>query len=309
MSFTIPNKSIVYPMQSRIFQSDMDMLSSTIGGFQGVISGGCEVTETTPTPDLNVQVSTGQVVISYELIDVTGGTVAIADADPLLPRFDTIVASDDGSVAAITGLADAAPFPESPGAAQVGLGQVFVPAATSSISQGQIVDKRVFVPTPIAPAAWTLLSCATDLSRASNAAVSLDPILQFTVAANTTYRVRFGIRMFTTGTAGLNGGLQVRFTGPVSAGAGGHGAMLTGSTTGNIGPAQNMTITNGTLNFSGVTLAGSIQNNYPWFFEGGIVMTNGSTAGTFGFSWGQSQAMANPLVRYAGSWLEYEMVV
>jgi hypothetical protein len=309
MTFTIPNKALVYPRQSRIFQSDIDILQAAVGGRYGVLSAGCEITETTPLPDMFTDVAAGQVVINYSLIDVAGGPVSHEDADPLLPRFDSIVAADDGSVFAITGLADPAPFPESPTATQVGLGQVFVPAADVAIEQEQIVDKRIYVPQPFTQSDWAMLACTTDLDRANNAAIALDPLLQFTVNANASYRVRFGIWMHISYVSFTNGGLTVAFRGPTSVGASGWGATTTGTVTGSLAPALALANTAGTLNFSGFTLSGAQigPTSVDYYLSGSMILKNGSTPGTFGFAWAQAQANVNPLTRRAGSWMEYEV--
>lgn len=307
MAFTIPDRALTYPFQSRWFESDIAILQAAAAGRNGVILGGCAVTESA-IPAGTTEVETGQVVIDYTLVDVAAQTVGHDVADALLPRFDLVVVYDDGTAASLAGTPDAAPLVPLPDTASVAVAQVFIPAGDTAIENEQIVDKRVIVESPLLPSPWTMLPCATDLARSGTATYALDPVMQFTMAANGVYRVRFSIMFHPVVVAFSSGGFKTQFAGPTSVGSTGVGTTSTASITGSLAQQQALHITAGTTTFTGPTLppGGIPATSAVWLLDGGLIVKNGATGGAFGFSWAQSTANANALIRDAGSWMEYQ---
>lgn len=307
--FTIPNKSETYPFQSRIFQSDLDILAAAAGSKFGVLLDQCFVSETSPTPDMSVTVDTGQVVISGDLITVPGGVVGLEDADLLLPRFDLIVAHLDGSCTALTGEPDAAPFPLSPIANSVALSQVFVPVNDIAIVDDQIVDKRIFVPSPIAPSEWTMLGCVSELARTNNALMTDDPILQFHMGANAKYRIRGHILLLPATAYSGSPNANFGFNGPAAPVIFQGSLLLSSPLFGSsLGPTRmyNWPYQNGVgINPGAPSPAWANVCNI--VFD--IIFHNGPNSGTFAFQWAQQAASAgSSTIRYAGSYMEYEVV-
>ena len=151
---TVPNRSdtsyLDTTFQSRIFQSDLDILEAAIGGRSGVVSG-CAVTQSA-VPAMSVLVASGVIVnldTEDEPVAVAGGTVVIDSSDPTDPRFDLIVALDDGTVDVLTGTADPAPTLPTPGSGMVALAGLYVPAGDTAVTTNQLVNKRVFVTPPL----------------------------------------------------------------------------------------------------------------------------------------------------------------
>jgi hypothetical protein len=306
MTFTIPNKALLYPFQSRIFQSDMDILAASVGGRNGVISDGCLIQASSPVNDMAVHCLSGQVVIEYGLYDIADQAVNLDDSDALLPRFDTIVALTDGTVVPLTGIPDAAPVPVSPIANSVGLGQVYVPASAPVILDTQIVDKRIFVPSPIAPSEWTLVGATADLDRSNSNVLTIDPELQFSVVANGVYRMRFAF-MFSKA-ALVNTGWQIGFTGPALSVSGrtfGGTAILYSSVFSGSAILLNAQSYPGLVGTYGVS---STSLPVAWHLNGDLIVKFGA-AGTFGMTWAQSSsANAGIITRHAGSYIEFEKV-
>lgn len=300
MTFTVPNKALTYPFQSRVFQSDWDILARAAGGRYGVVNG-CEATESV-SPDMNVSIAAGQVVVDGAQIDVAGQVVGFEDADPLNPRFDLIVAYDDGDCAALTGTADAAPFPVSPTADSSALHVVYIPALKTTIEQAQIVDKTVPVPSPIAPGVWTRLSVTADLTRASNASMTIDPTLQLTMVAGTTYRIRFHVQFY--GVVSNSGGLRFGLVGPAAPTLL-HGSYIAFANQFS-GGANQFFVAN--LNNPSLSYGGSFTIPPFITIAGDIIVHNGANSGAFGLGWAQSSAVANGMTRAKGSWMEYEAV-
>jgi hypothetical protein len=136
--------------------------SSTIGLRSGVVGGaGLFVS---PGTGMNVAVQPGSFVVANSSSATSGGyastlvsqaTLSVAAADPTNPRIDIIVAyvsdvgssSSFGAVAIITGTAAPSPSAPSAPANSITLGQLSVPAGTSTITSGLITDQRTFTTT------------------------------------------------------------------------------------------------------------------------------------------------------------------
>jgi hypothetical protein len=311
MTLTIPNKAVTYPFQSRWFQADVETLARAAGGRYGVISDGC-VPAASGVPAMTVEVESGQVVIDGVRYNVSAQTAAIPDADPLLPRFDSLVVDIAGVAGVLPGTPDAAPFPREAEVDQVYIAQIFIPEATTAIESEQVVDKRITVPDPIANLGWNRISASVDLQRSQQGTKTMDSVLAFPVAANTKYRVRGNVAWLQA--VGGSQGMQWGIAGPLVptlvigvcsvwdiAFGGSQGITLPVMTGTSPVPTYNGTMSYPRLgSFSGADQKGTAA------FE--IIIQNGVNAGSFGVAWGQGVANANPITRLAGSYIEYEVV-
>lgn len=148
MPFTIPNyNDAAYGDQAEPDSIDFNILSTGLAG-NGVVSG-CAVTAQ-GTPNMTVAVASGTVIADATIASVSSGNVTISAADSTNPRFDLITVNSSGTKAVVAGTAASnAVFP-SPASTVIVLAAIYVPAAATTITTGQIVDKRVFIPSNVA---------------------------------------------------------------------------------------------------------------------------------------------------------------
>lgn len=140
MTFGIPNKAdATYIRQAGGFSADIDTISAALAG-DGVLSG--LGVQAQGTPDMTVAVAAGLVRIGGYFAWYVGGNVTIATADSTNPRIDIIVIDRNGAVSRTGGTAAAYPVPPAVPANSLQLAQVYVPAATTTITNPMIVDKR-----------------------------------------------------------------------------------------------------------------------------------------------------------------------
>ena len=145
MPFTIPNEaSATYAAQAGLYSSDIDVLTIALAG-GGVLSG-CAVTTNT---FMTLAVASGRVRLSNTFSSigktVAGGTATIGAADATNPRFDQVVIDATGAIATRAGTAAAAPVNGALAAGDIVLAQIYVPATTTSLSAGMIIDKRALL--------------------------------------------------------------------------------------------------------------------------------------------------------------------
>jgi hypothetical protein len=143
--FTVPNAvdAPTYPQQARLDSRDLDILAAA-DAQTGVLSG-CAVTAQ-GTPNMTVAVAVGIVTIAGALIAVTAansGTFSAANATN--PRVDLLTVDAAGVLQIVTGTAAATPTIPTIPAARVALARIDIPANATTITTGQIVDKRVFL--------------------------------------------------------------------------------------------------------------------------------------------------------------------
>lgn len=148
-SLTVPN--ITNPASER--QREQSMLDSVdidalIAGFNETgVTSGCAVTAQ-GTPNMTVHVAAGVAVIDSTLVTIAAADPVVTTAHATNPRFDIVVAHDDGTVSVVAGTAAAltpAPgpvFPAIPAGATI-LAAIYVSAAMASVTSADIVDKRV----------------------------------------------------------------------------------------------------------------------------------------------------------------------
>lgn len=130
-----------YAAQARPDAGDTDVWAA---GWQrtGVISG-CAVTAV--GSGMNVDVASGVVAVNDVPVAITGVNRTIATASGSDARIDLVVASSAGVVSVTTGPMNArAVWPAIP-ANSVVLATVYVPAGATTISNAEIVDKRVLL--------------------------------------------------------------------------------------------------------------------------------------------------------------------
>lgn len=151
--FTIPDNTAgttISPAQSVWMETDITDLVAGIGG-RGVVSGAGVSAQ--GSPDMTVAVASGSVYIGGATVSVSSGNVAISAANSINPRIDIVAVNNAGTKSAITGTAAASPGPPALPTTSVALAFVYVPANDTAITTNQIVDKRVFLPYSISPAA------------------------------------------------------------------------------------------------------------------------------------------------------------
>jgi hypothetical protein len=321
VTLTVPNDSdpayFDTEYQSRIFQSDLEILQAAIGGLNGVVSG-CVVVPDTPA-SMVVTVGGGTIAVDNESVAITGGDIVISDPDDD-PRFDLIIARDTDSVDVIQGSPDVSPVMPSPleVPGSVALAQVLVPVGASAIAANLIVPKAVGVEAPFNQnLGWSTLTADTTRARSNTATLAIDDDLQITLAANTKYRIR-GVIWFklTSGTTQTT--LKLGIGGPASP------THLMGTVRVRSGIAPSNFVMNTNEFFGGFAvyntttgLAAGNLSAYPVFntanyalpIEIEAVIHNGSNGGAFAPWWAQSVASAATTIsRMAGSYLEYSVV-
>lgn len=144
MPFTIPNyDSATYPDQAEPDSVDFKILGTGISG-NGVISG-CEVAAK-GTPDMNVTVSAGTIVVGGTVAAVSAGTLSVSSANATNARFDLVRVNSSGSLSILAGTASSNPvFNNTLSSTEVALASLYIPANASSVTANQIVDKRLTV--------------------------------------------------------------------------------------------------------------------------------------------------------------------
>ena len=142
MPFTIPN--LADAAATAIAAPDSEDFDIIVSGFAqtGVESG---LAATVAGTDMNVSLSAGSVRIANGIYSIAAGTATIGAANATLARFDLICATTGGTVAVTAGVAAANPvFPAVP-ATSVALYAVYVPAASTTVVSGRVIDKRVVI--------------------------------------------------------------------------------------------------------------------------------------------------------------------
>lgn len=135
------------------------LTGSSVGVWPGVTSGAALKVST--ASGMSVTVGPGSFVVPNSASPVAGGyrstlassgVLAVATADPSNPRIDIVAAwvndlgtsSSGGQVQIYAGIPGASPSPPSAPANSVILAQIAVPAASTSVTSGNIADERTF---------------------------------------------------------------------------------------------------------------------------------------------------------------------
>lgn len=141
MSFTIPDNDVATTpaRQSVWYATDLAILAAGLAD-NGVVSG-CGITAQ-GSPDMTVAVASGIILASGVPVTVTSGNATIGAADGSNPRIDLVSASSAGVKTVTAGTAAASPKPPDLPAGHIALAYVDVPTSDTTISTGQIVDKR-----------------------------------------------------------------------------------------------------------------------------------------------------------------------
>lgn len=185
------------PNFAQLDSVDLDIISAAARG-AGVLSG-CAVTAQ-GSPDMTVAVASGSVQESptATAATVSSGNVTITAASATLDRYDLVVAdTSTGAKSAIAGTAAAVPVYPAITASKVVLAAVSVPAADTTISSGQITDKRQTVFAIPTVAAFTQVVRKTaDEAGPNNTTLQNDNHLNLSGLAAGTYLVE-GFLFFT----------------------------------------------------------------------------------------------------------------
>jgi len=160
MPFDIPNLvDAAFPAQSKLWNSDLDMITNAAGGVTGVVSG-CACTTNS---NMTIAVAAGTVKVAAADASVTGGNVTITTAHATLDRIDLVVVNSSGTKSVTAGTAASTPAQPALAASSVCLASIYVPAADTVIGSTQIVDRRITVPAPPAaravaasPSGWAM---------------------------------------------------------------------------------------------------------------------------------------------------------
>jgi hypothetical protein len=155
------------------------------GGVAQGLGGALAVTQN-GTPNMSVNVASGQIFIpgtegptqgTYSCINDATKNVTIAAADPTNPRIDLIVAkvqdsfysggTNTFSIVAVTGTPAGSPTPPAAPANSLTLAQISVVANDTSITTGEITDKRFFM-----SAAGGIIVCTSTTRPASGTVAS-----------------------------------------------------------------------------------------------------------------------------------------
>jgi hypothetical protein len=188
----IPNSADANAGQAQQARPDSADFTILANGYNDVgIESGCAVTAQ-GTPNMTVQVASGTVhIASRGSITVAAvSSLSIAAADANNPRTDLVTVNTSGTVSVTTGTAAGTPvFPVIP-ANSVVLAAVFVSAGATSITNANIIDKRLFVPP------YDLAQHQWGPNEQGYAAWTFDPVFGGTGAAQPSsgqiklYRVR-----------------------------------------------------------------------------------------------------------------------
>jgi hypothetical protein len=150
---------------------------------------------------------------------------------------------------------------------------------------------------------WATVFRTTDNSVTSNATLTNDSQLQFTMAANTKYRIRASISILN----GSGGGFQINFVGPSSP------SVVSYSLISNVGGTSSVTSSffnnpsYSTIGYPASPFGNSGSGTNFWLTYD-IYVFNGSSSGTFAFQFAQNTSNATASVLRAGSYLDYAIV-
>ena len=308
--FTIPHPADaieaspgVYP-QSQVDKVDFDIIAAAFANYGVLTTGACLVTAQ-GTPDKTVHVAAGDVMVggstTDDIVSVSAGNVTLADAHLTLDRFDLVVVSDAGALSAVAGTASATPaFPAIPASRTV-LAAVYLPANDATIATNQIVDKRMLLPDPPAPAAgqWTTIRKSANQTKVSDTTLAADNTLEFAMVANGEYAFRG--RVFVS-TESATPGFKMRLVQPASP-----VRMLTRAEAFNsaTGASQSTRIDIAVWSTDFTMTSTGAFSSYAEI-EG--IIHNGANAGDVEIHWAQSTSSADDTIVLAGSYLEYMRV-
>lgn len=143
MAYTIVNDADKFSGSGQSSPDKVDFDIITAGsGLTGVVSG-CAATVT--GSNMVVTIAAGVIIVAGKEVTVAAGDVTVTTAHATLNRYDLVTVNSSGTKAVTAGTAASNPvFPAVP-AGSVCLYAVWVPAADTAITSGQLVDKRVFI--------------------------------------------------------------------------------------------------------------------------------------------------------------------
>lgn len=139
----IPNASAAtYPIQAAPDARDFDVFAAAHLGY--AVASGCVCTPASSGSTLGVAVASGSVYVgSKTAVAVTGATVTPGAASGSNPRIDLVVVDNTGALSITAGTAAAQPELPAIPASRTVLAAVLIPTSATSITSGNLVDKRV----------------------------------------------------------------------------------------------------------------------------------------------------------------------
>lgn len=211
MGFTIPNTSgLTYPDQAAPDRVDFDVMSVAHLGY-GVLSGGA-VTATGSSMVLTA--SSGIVSFAFDAVSASG-SATVGTAHATLPRYDLVVVDSTGVVSILAGTAASAPvFPTLDTSLYVLLAAVYVPAAVTTLSSANLVDKRMLLNgQPGAAIDIARRTTSFDVQAVGTTATDVEGLLVVVPPQVRSYRLQCTCQIaFATGTAAANTVQQVNLT-------------------------------------------------------------------------------------------------
>ncbi len=140
--FSISDKGEQYsPLQSILYQEDLDILVAGIAGTECVLSGG--VVTAQGSPDMTVAVAKAATLSLGVMFATAAGSGIITAADATLSRIDLVVINSAGAIAVRAGTPAAYPLPPVRTAGDVALARVFVQPKTTQIKTENITPLRM----------------------------------------------------------------------------------------------------------------------------------------------------------------------
>ncbi|MGH7895697.1 MAG: hypothetical protein ACREQL_13580, partial [Candidatus Binatia bacterium] len=237
------------------------------------------------TPDNTVAVASGTVVVAGVSLAVTSGNLTMTAAHTVNPRFDLITVNNAGTKAYTAGTAAASPvFPAIP-ANSVVLAAIYTPANDNVINSGQIIDKRVIIPTPPTVDS-TLVPKVADETVNNSATLQDDDHLQFTIGTSGVWA--FMMTLYLSVANVTSAGFRVAIVGPASVSIQYHFDSDAGSpSSGDVGRRASVVLTEATT----TTAVKNVVGTHIARIHGRVV--SGGTGGLVKLQWAQSTAHAS----------------
>lgn len=139
----IPNAvDATFPIQAAPDARDFDVITLAFQGY--AVASGCACTPASSGSTLGVAVASGSVFVgSKTAVAVTGATVTPGAASGTNPRIDLVVVDNTGALSVVAGAAAAVPAMPAIPASRTVLAAVYIPTSATSITAGNLIDKRI----------------------------------------------------------------------------------------------------------------------------------------------------------------------
>jgi len=287
MTFDLPNyNDTTYPEQARLYAADLQMLTQT-ASLTGTKSGLQVAAQ--GSPNMTVQVGSGEIYWLNSVVAVAAGNLTITPAHALHPRVDLVVVDLNGTKSVVAGTPAAVATEPALPANSVAIAQVTIPANDTTISTGQIKDRRIVVQMPSVAGSSVLVRKTAVETVTSSTVLQDDDHLRFAMSSNG----RWAVKVFVWATSASNGAMKFFFTGPTGS-TWRMTCIATGSTA-----TLSSEATGTTFQTSGIG-----TNPVAVLMEG--VAYTGATSGDFRLQWAQAVSNASGHTVGINSYLEYQ---